>query len=93
MNAQIVSVERISHAGMHLARRAPLTVRTLELLAVIALYIGGLIFVDQLTGTAHVPVVVFAMFGMPVVLSVGLRWFRTIERRLGLGDHDLPHIG
>ena len=93
MNALKAPAERVVAAGKQVVKRVPLTVRTLELVAVLALYIAGLVFVDQLTGTAHFPVVVYAMFVMPVVLSVGLRWFRTVERRLGIGDHTLPHIG
>lgn len=93
MNAHHVAVERLNEAGKHLARRVPLTVRTLELVAVIALYIAGLVFVDHLTGRAHFPVAVYAMFLMPVVLSVGVRWVRSLERRVGAGDHHLPHVG
>lgn len=93
MSAQNGFAGRLEEAGKHLARRIPLTLRSLELVAVLALYVAGLVFVDQLTGTANFPVVVYAMFVMPVVLSVGLRWFRTVERRLGLADHRLPHIG
>jgi len=93
MNALKKPVEQLNAAGMQVARRIPLTLRTLELLAVAALYIAGLVFVDRLTGTAMFPVVVYAMFVLPVVLSVGVRWSRTLERRLGLGDHTLPQIG
>lgn len=93
MNALKKPVEQLNAAGMHVARRIPLTLRTLELLSVVALYIAGLVFVDRLTGTAMFPVVVYAMFVLPVVLSVGVRWSRTLERRLGLGDHTLPQIG
>lgn len=93
MNALKSPVEHLSNAGKQLVRRIPLTIRTLELLAVTALYIAGLVFVDTLSGTAHFPVAVYAMFVMPVVLSVGVRWFRTVERRLGIGEQTLPHIG
>lgn len=93
MNALKAPAEQLNAAGKQVARRIPLTLRTLELLAVVALYIAGLVFVDRLTGTAMFPVVVYAMFVLPVVLSVGVRWSRTLERRLGLGDHTLPQIG
>ncbi len=93
MNAHIVSVESLSQAGRRVVRRAPLAVRTLELLAVLALYIGGMVFIGQMTGKGHLLVVMYAIFGMPVVLSVGLRWLWTVERRLGLNGHNLPRIG
>lgn len=93
MNAHIVSVESLSQAGRRVVRRAPLAVRTLELLAVLALYIGGMVFIGQMTGKGHLLVVMYAIFGMPMVLSVGLRWLRTVERRLGLDSHNLPRIG
>ncbi|MFZ5723804.1 MAG: hypothetical protein ACOY33_09090 [Pseudomonadota bacterium] len=76
--------ERINAAGLHVARRFPLTVRTIDLLLVSILYVLGLVAVDQLTGASYLPVMVFAMFAMPVVLSVGLRLYRGIARRLGL---------
>jgi hypothetical protein len=93
MNALNGPVEQLTAAGKQVARRIPLTLRTLELVAVVALYIAGLVFVDRLTGSAHFPVVVYAMFVLPVVLSIGVRWSRTLERRLGLGEHKLPEIG
>lgn len=93
MNAIQSPIDRIREAGRHITRHAPLTVRTLELLAVLALYASGLVFVDQLAGRAHFPVAVYAMFLLPVVLSVGVRWYRTLARRLGVSDNTLPHIG
>lgn len=93
MNAHIVSVGSLNQAGRRVVRRAPLVVRTLELLAVLALYISGIVFIDQMTGRGHLLAVMYGIFGMPVVLSVGLRWLRTVERRLGLDSHNLPRIG
>lgn len=94
MNTHNAPAGRVIEASRHLARRAPLTVRTLELLAVIALYVAGVAFVDHLTGKAHFPVAVAAMFLLPLVLSVGLRWVRTVERRVRhVTHHDLPHVG
>ncbi|MFZ5756881.1 MAG: hypothetical protein ACOY3X_08260 [Pseudomonadota bacterium] len=84
MNTHNVSVERINAIGRHVARRFPLTVRTVDLLLVSIVYVLGLVAVDQLTGASYLPVMVFAMFAMPVVLSVGLRLFRAIARRLGI---------
>lgn len=93
MNAIQSLPGRIKEAGRQVARHAPLTVRTLELLAVLALYVSGLAFVDELSGRAHFPVAVYAMFLLPVVLSVGVRWARALGRRLGIGDETLPHVG
>lgn len=94
MTIQNARTGRASEAAKHLARRIPLTVRTLELLAVVALYVAGVVFVDHLTGQAHFPVAVAAMFLLPIVLSVGLRWVRTVERRVRhVTHHDLPHVG
>ena len=93
MNAIPSLPDRIREAGRQVARHAPLTVRTLELLAVLALYASGLVFVDELSGTARFPVAVYAMFLLPVVLSVGVRWARTFARRLGVADHAQPHVG
>lgn len=93
MNALNNPVEQFSAAGKQVARRIPLTLRSLELVAVALLYVAGLVFVDKLTGNAHFPVVVYAMFVLPVVLSVGVRWSRALERRLGLSEHKLPQIG
>lgn len=92
MNANNGSLERINAAGRHIARRFPLTVRTIDLLLVSVLYVLGLVAVDELTGASYLPVMVFAMFAMPLVLSVGLRLYRAIARRLGLHHHDDEHV-
>lgn len=90
MNTPNVSVERITALGRHLGRRFPLTARTLDLLLVVTAYVLGLLVVDALTGASYLPVMVFAMFAMPVVLSVGVRLYRALARRLGLHHHTDP---
>ncbi|MCL4675455.1 MAG: hypothetical protein KJZ59_05405, partial [Pararhodobacter sp.] len=65
-----------------LVRRFPLAARIAELLAVIALYAAGIVAVDRLTGQSGVLVTVYVIFAMPLVLSVGLRLYRTLERRV-----------
>ncbi|MFP5383843.1 MAG: hypothetical protein ACLGHG_07215 [Gammaproteobacteria bacterium] len=95
MNAQNHSAE---HAGAHLSplvRRFPLAVRVMELVLAVALYLGGLIAVASLTGKAGSLVTVYAIFAMPLVLSVGLRLYRTLERRVShlREDNPLGHAG
>lgn len=82
MNAQNHSAE---HAGAHLSplvRRFPLAARVLELVLAVALYVGGLVAVVSLAGKAGSLATVYAIFAMPLVLSVGLRLYRTLERRV-----------
>lgn len=94
MNAITVPVARARAAASHLVRRFPLVARILELLVVVALYAGGLVAVDRLTGHAGLLMTVYAIVAMPVVLSVGLRLYRTIERRISHHRHDdLSHAG
>lgn len=95
MNASRVSLERAGHALHHLVRRFPLATRALELVLVIALYAGGLWLVDSLSGHANWLVAVYAIFAMPVVLSVGLRLFRSLERRVAhlRGEHPFGQTG
>lgn len=95
MNAQNHSAER---AGTHLSplvRRFPLAARVLELVLAIALYLGGLLAVGSLTGNAGSLVTVYAIFAMPLVLSVGLRLYRTLERRVShqREDNALGNVG
>jgi hypothetical protein len=87
MNAKTVSVDHASTGLKGLVRRFPLAARSLELALVTVLYVAGLLAVDHVTGKAILPVAIYAMFFMPVVLSVGVRLFRSIERRLGHGGH------
>lgn len=93
MNALKGSLDAMTSGYLAVGRRFPLAVRILELLVVTALYAGGIVLVDRATGQAHLPVVVFAMFAMPIVLSVGVRLFRQLENRFRLGHDKLPHIG
>lgn len=88
MNAK--NPERTGTGMSHLARRFPLTVRTLDFLLVSMAYVLGLVAVDALAGKSHVVVMVYALFTMPVVLSVGLRLYRALARRLGLHHHEDP---
>lgn len=95
MNAQNHSAE---HTGAHLSplvRRFPLATRVLELALAVALYVGGLVAVVSLTGKAGSLVTVYAIFAMPLVLSVGLRLYRTLERRVTHQREDGPlgHAG
>ena len=90
MNTNPISLERISAGARHLGRRFPLTIRTLDLLLVSVAYVLGLVAVDALTGKSLLPVVVYAMFAMPIVLSVGLRLYRALARRLGIHHHADP---
>lgn len=93
MNTSNKSLSRLAGMSRQFARRLPLTVRVLELLVILGLYIGGLFFVAELAGHSYLAVAVFAMFGMPAVLSVVSRMLRTIERRLHVPSHRVPHIG
>jgi hypothetical protein len=90
MNAKNGSLGPVHAAGRYLARHFPLTVRAVDLLLVSTLYVLGLVAVDQLTGASYMPVMVFAMFAMPLVLSVSLRLYRAIARRLGMHRYHDP---
>lgn len=95
MNAQNHAAE---YAGTHLSplvRRFPLAARVLELALAIALYVGGLFAVASLTGKVGSLVTVYAIFAMPLVLSVGLRLYRTLERRFAHPREESPlgHAG
>lgn len=87
MNAKTISVDQATAGLKALIRRFPLAARSLELAVVTLLYMAGLIAVDLVTGKAILPVALYAMFFMPVVLSVGVRLYRSIERRLGHHGH------
>lgn len=94
MNAKNVTLERIGNGSRTLGRHFPLTVRTLDLLLVSVAYVLGLVAVDALAGEHHVFVVIYALFAMPIVLSVGLRLYRALARRLGvLHDDPLAQAG
>lgn len=86
------SAARLNKAGKILIRRYSLALRALELLVLVALYLGGLVVMGEMTGTSSLPFMAFAMFGMLVVLSVLLRLFRAIERRLGWSHDHMSHI-
>lgn len=83
MNVNHGSLESINAVGRQIARRFPLTVRTVDLLLVSVLYVLGIVVVDEFTGASHWPVMVFAMFAMPLVLSVAVRLYRALARRVG----------
>lgn len=82
MNALNVSVDRMNAVAHRLVRRFPLAARSLELVLMTALYIAGMFAVARLSDGAGLVVTMYALFAMPVVLSVGLRLYRAIERRL-----------
>ncbi len=84
MNVNHGSLEGINAMGRQVARRFPLTVRAVDLLLVSVLYVLGIAVVDVYTGASHWPVMVFAMFAMPLVLSVGVRLYRALARRVGI---------
>lgn len=92
MNTSNGSAARLGKAGKPLMRRYSLALRALELLVLVALYLGGLVVMGEMTGTSSLPFMAFAMFGMLVVLSVLLRLLWAIERRLGLARGRVSHL-
>lgn len=82
MNARNPSESPAGAMLPQLVRRFPLAARVVELVAVIVLFVAGMAAVDHLTGQSGVLVTVYVIFAMPLVLSVGLRLFRTLERRV-----------